>query len=83
MSGHPAARVDFGCGYYTPLSYNPAVLPADGPGHVTLVLGNLSSGHEVRVDVTDLAWLRALGSAVLTAEAEGVIEAGMILEAAP
>jgi hypothetical protein len=82
-SGIPPARIDFGCGYWTPLLYTPSVLPACGLGHVTLALGNLSSGHLARVDVTDLAWLRCLASAAWTGIAEGVVEAGMSLAATP
>ena len=80
---HPSspARVDFGCGYYTGLYRTPVVLPADGPGHVTLILGELHSGHPVRIDVTDLAWFAALESAVQVAIGEGIIEAGMPLAA--
>jgi hypothetical protein len=80
---NPAARVDFGAGYFAGLFYRPSVLPAHEPGHVTLVLGNLPSGREARIDVTDLAWLDALESAIQVARAEGVIEAGMRLAVTP
>lgn len=73
------ARIDFGCGYYTPLLYLPAVLPVRHLGRVPLVLGNLSSGREVRLDVTSLDWLACLESAARAAIGEGIIEAGMPL----
>ena len=77
-----AARIDFGCGYWTGLYRKPMAMPAGTPGHITLVLAELHSGHAVLIDVTDLAWLDQLESAVQAARAAGVVEAGMRLEAA-
>jgi hypothetical protein len=80
QSSNPA-RIDFGCGYYTGLHRTPRVLPAAEPGHVTLILGQLCSGHPVLIDITELEWLDQLESAVQAARAEGVVEAGMTLPA--
>jgi hypothetical protein len=69
--------MDFGCGYYTGLYGNPAILPVTGPGEITIKLADLHSGHEVRIKITRLEWLRQLASALVAAEAEGIVEAGM------
>ena len=82
----PPARIDFGCGYYTGLYRKPVALPVaidDPPGQVTLILGELHSGHPARITVTDLAWLDQLESAIQAARAEGVVEAGMRLAVQP
>ena len=77
------ARVDFGSGYSCGLYRTPRAMPVTVPGKVTLVLGELPSGRPLLVEVTDLAWLAALESAVQVAIGEGVIEAGMPLAVRP
>ena len=78
---NPAARVDGTGGYSCGLYRTPRALPVTAPGKVTLVLGELPSGRPLLVEVTDLAWLEALESAIQVAIGEGVIEAGMPLAA--
>ena len=75
----PAARMDFGCGYFTGLYRVPRVMPVTEPGRVAMILAELHSGRPVRVEVTDLSWLVSLESAVQVAIGEGVVEAGMPL----
>lgn len=79
----PQARVDFGSGYSCGLHRTPRAMPVTAPGKVTLHLGELPSGRPLLVEVTDLAWLTALESAVQVAIGEGVIEAGMPLAVRP
>lgn len=79
----PAARVTLGSGHSCGLHRTPRAMPVTAPGSVTLVLGELPSGSPLLVEVTDLAWLTGLESAVQVAIGEGVVEAGMPLAARP
>jgi hypothetical protein len=78
-----AARVDFGSGYYCGLHRTPRAMPVTEPGKVTLILGELPSGRPLLIEITDLAWLASLESAIQVAIGEGVIEAGMTLAVRP
>lgn len=77
------ARVDLGGGYWATLYRTPRALPVTEAGKVTLILGELPSGRPLLVEVTDLAYLTSLESAVQVAIGEGVVEAGMKLAVRP
>ena len=79
----PAARVDLGSGYHCALTRSPRAMPVTAPGKVTLILGELPSGRPLLVEITDLAWLTSLESAIQVAIGEGVVEAGMPLAGRP
>jgi hypothetical protein len=73
----PSAAIAIGDLFEFALLGTPVAAEAVIPGACGVILGFTGGGHPVILGITALEWLRDLADAVGTAQARGVVQAGM------